>query len=264
MRKTGFLLIVLFILISLVYLFLFKPTDEFVENDVYSEIMQRNYIKVGISTDSKPFGFYDNNGNIVGYDADLAGYIAQYLLKDKSKVKFVPVTLSNRLIMASTGEVDIVVSAITITPQRQEVVAFSKAYDSAGQALLVKANSHISGLQDLAGNSIGVVFGTTAEKNIQHLVPTAYIRGFKDHEEAYKALKDGSIAAITSDDTVLNRFAVADPSVKLLPRRYSIEPYGIAFKKGDSTNRLKEELDYILSDLQQKNIFYNLRKKWDV
>ncbi len=264
MRKMGFLLVVLFILVSAIYLILFKPTNEFDENDLYTEIVQRGYITVGINTDSKPFGFYDEKGNIAGYDAELAGYIAQYLVKDQSKVKFVPVTPSNRLIKASTGEVDMVISTVTITPARQEIVSFSRSYDSAGQAVLVKSNSAVTGIQDLAGLSIGVIFGTTAEKNIQHLVPTAHIQGFRSYQDAYIALKSGSINAITSDDTILNRFALADKAVKLLPARYSNEPYGIAFKKGNSTKRLKEELDFAINDLIRRNILNSLRSKWGI
>ena len=124
MRNTGFVLIVLFLIISVIYLVFFKPTDEFTENDLYNEIIQRGYIKVGINTDSQPFGFYDKHGNIIGYDADLAAYIAEYILKDRTKVKFTPVTPSNRLIAASTGEVDMVISTVTITPARQEIVSF--------------------------------------------------------------------------------------------------------------------------------------------
>lgn len=242
----------------------FKPTDEFAENDLYNEILQRGYIKVGINTDSKPFGFYDEKGNIVGYDADLAGYIAQYILKDPSKVEFVSVTPENRLLKASTGEVDMVISTVTITPQRQEVVSFSKSYDSASQVLMIRKSSPIYGLQDLAGQSIGVIFGTTAEKNIQRLVPTAYIRGFRTYNDAYLALKAGSVSAVTSDDTILNRYVIKDDDLKILPRKYSNEPYGIAFKKGETTVKLKTELDNAIDNLQQRNVLYSLRKKWEL
>jgi len=264
MRKTGFLLVIIFLILSVIYLLLFKPTDEFAENDLYNEIIQRGYIKVGINTDSKPFGFYDDKGNIIGYDAELAGHIAHYIVKNSAAVKFIPVTPSNRLIKASTGEVDIVISTVTITPARLEVVAFSKSYDSAGQALLVRSNSAITSLQDLSGQSIGVIFGTTAEKNIQHLVPTAHVQGYRTYQDAYLALKAGNINAITSDDTILNRFALADKSVKLLPKRYSNEPYGIAFKKGNSTARLKEELDFAIEDLTRRNILNSLHSKWNL
>ena len=55
-----------------------------------------------------------------------------------------------------------------------------------------------------------------------------------------------------------------DNEIKLLPKRYSYEPYGIAFKKGDSTVKLKEILDFAIRDLQKQNYIYKLRQKWNV
>lgn len=264
MKKIGFFLVLGIIAYAIIYTMLYPSQEKFAENDLYDEIMQRGKIKVGINPDSKPFGFYDEKGNIIGYDVDLAKYIAQYIVKNSERLEIIPVTPSNRLIMASTGEVDIVISSVTITPQRQEVVSFSIPYDIAGQAVLVKSKSSIKSLSDLAGESVGVIFGTTAEKNLKNLVPTASIRGFKTYSDAYNALKSGQIKAITSDDTILNRYVYDDSSVKMLPKRYSKEPYGIAFKKGDSTIKLKQNLDFAIKDLQQKNVIPRLRKKWEI
>lgn len=262
MKKFAILFLFILIALAGVYMMLFPSKDEFVEGDLYDEIMQRGKIRVGINTDSKPFGFIGEKGEIIGYDADLARYIAQYVLKSRDRLEFVPVTPSNRLIKASTGEVDIVISTVTITPQRQEVVSFSIPYDVAGQSVLVNSNSSIKSLTDLAGQNVGVIFGTTAEKNMKNLVPTANLLGFRSYPDAYKALKAGKINAITSDDTILSRFVMDDKSVKLLPKRYSREPYGIAFKKGHSTDKLKENLDFAIKDMQQKNVISRLRKQW--
>ncbi len=97
---------------------------------------------------------------------------------------------------------------------------------------------------------------------MKNLVPTANLLGFRSYPDAYKALKAGKINAITSDDTILSRFAVDDNSVKLLPKRYSREPYGIAFKKGNSTIKFKENIDFAIRDMQQKNVIPRLRKQW--
>ncbi|MCQ2753578.1 MAG: transporter substrate-binding domain-containing protein [bacterium] len=264
MKKLGFTLVLIMLFLTAIYVFLCPKKDEFAENDLYDEIISRGKIRVGINIDSKPFGFYDEQGNITGYDADLGHYIAQYILKNPESVTFIPVTPSNRLIKASTGEVDIVISTVTITPQRQEVVDFSIPYDTAGQAVLINANSGIRSITDLGGQSVGVIFGTTAEKNMRHLVPTANLLGFKTYGDAYTALKQGKINAITSDDTILSRYVLSDSTVKMLPKRYSKEPYGIAFKKGSSTLKLKENLNYAIKDMQQKNILPRLRKKWGV
>ena len=149
-------------------------------------------------------------------------------------------------------------------PQREKVISFSIPYDIAGQAVLVRTNSSITSISDLAGQNVGVIFGTTAEKNIRNLVPTANLLGFRSYDDAYEALKNVQINAITSDDTILSRFTFNDSSVKLLPKRYSKEPYGIAFKKSESTIKLKESLDFAIEDLQRKNVISRLRKKWEI
>ncbi len=261
MQKNLLIVTIILAIVAIAYALIF-PSSEYKEDDLYDEIMNREVLRVGINPDSKPFGFYDKDGKIVGYDAELARYIAQYIVKSPERLELIPITPANRLIKASTGEVDIVISTVTITPQRQEVVSFSIPYDVAGQAVLVSTNSNITALSDLAGQNVGVIFGTTAEKNMKNLVPTANLLGFRSYQKAYKALKKGQINAITSDDTILSRYTIDDSSVKLLSRRYSKEPYGIAFKKGHTTVKLKENLDFAIKDLQQKNVIARLRKKW--
>lgn len=261
MKNLAIILTITFLAITAVYLIFLAP-EKYIQSNIYEEIMQTGNLKVGINTESKPFGFIDEKGEVQGYDADLARYIAQYIVKSPNAVEFISVTPANRMLKASTGEVDIVIATMTITPQRQEILDFSIPYDVAGQALLVKSSSAITSITDLAGQNVGVIFGTTAEKNMKNLVPTANILGFKSYDDAYKALKSGAINAITSDDTILSRYAIEDSSVKLLPKRYSREPYGIGFRKGNGSAELKENLDFAINDLKQKNAINRLRKKW--
>lgn len=264
MKKLGIILTLTFLALVVIHFLLAPSSNEFAEGDLLEEIQARGVLKVGINPEAKPFCFKDSKGNYVGYDVDLARYIAQSIVNSPERLEIIPVTPSNRLLKASTGEVDIVISTLTITPQRQEIVSFSIPYDVAGQAVLVKSNSSITALSDLGGENVGVVFGTTAEKNMKNLVPTANLLGFRTYKDAYLALKSGKINAITSDDTILSRFVIDDPSVKILPKRYSREPYGIAFKKGESTVKLKETLDFAIEDLQRKNVIPRLRKTWGV
>ena len=204
----------------------------------------------------------DKEWKIVGYDADLAHYMAQYILKNPDAVEFFPVTPANRMMKVSTGELDLVIATMTITPQREQIIDFSLPYDYAGQALLVRSNSKITSIADLSGQNVGVVYGTTAEKNMLTLVPTANVIGFRNYRTAYEALKAGKIDALTSDDTILSRFAFEDKSVKLLPKRYSREPYGIAIRKSKSTQKLKENVNFAITDMKQKNVIVRIRKKW--
>ena len=261
MKNLAIICSLIFLCLVGFYYFVLMP-EKYVENDLYEEIMQRDYIKVGINTEARPFGFVGNDGSIQGYDADLAHYVAQYLLNNPEKVKFIPVTPSNRMLKASTGEVDMVIATMTITPQREEILDFSVPYDSAGQSLLVKSTSKITSIGDLGGQNVGVIWGTTAEKNLLNMAPNANVIGFKSYGDAYKALKSGHINAITSDDTILSGFALNDSEVKLLPKRYSREPYGIGFKKGKSTAKLRENVNNAIIDMKQKNVINRIHKKW--
>lgn len=261
MRTLGIILSLLFLTLVAFYVFVLKP-EKYEDTDLYDEILKRGKLKVGINTDSKPFGFMDKDWKIIGYDADLAHYMAQYILKNPDAVEFYPVTPANRMLKVSTGELDMVIATVTITPQRKEIINFSIPYDYAGQALLVRSNSKIKSLADLSSQNVGVVFGTTAEKNMLALAPDATVIGFRNYRMAFEALKSGKIDALTSDDTILSAFAFEDKSVKLLPKRYTREPYGIAIRKGKGTQRLKENVDFAISDMKQKNVITRMRRKW--
>ena len=261
MKNLGIILLSIFLVLVAFHLLILKP-EKYESVDIYDSIIERGYLKVGINLDSKPFGFKDEKGEVCGYDAELAKYISQYIYGNRSSVKFIPVTPNDRLLKISTGEVDIVIATMTITPQRQEVINFSIPYDTAGMSILVNSSSKITSLSDLAGENVGIIWGTTAEKNIRNMVPTANIIGFRSYNDAYRALKSGAVNAITSDDTILSRFIIEDSEVKLLPKRYTREPYGIGFKEGKGSAKLRKVLDFAINDMKQKNIINRLHKKW--
>ena len=261
MNKLGLILLSIFLCLVAFYLLILKP-EKFVDKDMYDAIMERGYLRIGINTNLKPFGFYDRDGNLVGYDVDLAKYIAEYILGTNKKIEFIPVTPSNRLLKASTGEVDMVIATLTITPQRQQLIEFSMPYDSARLGILVKKTSKITSISDLTKENVGVVWGTTAEKNMVNIAPNANVIGFKNYTEAYHALKNGTINAITSDDTILSRYVLEDDEVMILPKKYSREPYGIGFRRGRGSEKLKKTLDDAISDLIQKNVITRLHNKW--
>ena len=261
MKKLVITCIVVFLCCLIFYFLILKP-DKYENVDMHDAILNNGVIKVGINTDIKPFGFINEKGEVCGFDADLARGVAQYILHDRNAVKFIPVTPNNRLIKLSTGEVDIVIATMTITPQREEIINFSTPYDSAGLAILVNSTSLATTISDLADQNIGVVWGTTAEKNMLSLVPSGHIIGFKTYREAYNALKQGNIVALTSDDTILSGYALEDKSVKLLPKRYTREPYGIGFRKGKGAGKLKEALDGAINNMRQRNELSTLHRKW--
>lgn len=233
-------------------------------NDDLTTITQRDRLIVGIRNDAPPFGFKDKNGFTVGYDADLARLIAKGILGDEKKVEFVPVTASNRIMKLNSGEVDCLIATMSITTQRQQFLNFSTPYYMAGQAILVRSSSKATSLRDFTGKKLIIVFGSTSEKNLRSNVPEVTVIGYKTYNDAYNALKNGKADGIVADDTVLLGFSTNDKSVKLLPKRYSKEPYAVVFRKDDASINFTNKVNYIVENLQSTCRLNRLQEKWKI
>ena len=95
-------------------------------------------------------------------------------------------------------------------------------------------------------------------------VPEAKVIGYKTYPEALNALLRGEGDALIADDTVLLNFALNNKSVKLMPQRYSKEPYAIAFRQGKKSERLKKRVNHTLINLKNMGILKNLEQKWGI
>lgn len=230
--------------------------------DTLDKIIQRDKIIVGVKYDTKPFGFINEQQQLVGYDIDLAKYIAASLLGDKNKVEFKQVTPSSRILALNSGQVDMIIATMTITPQRREVVDFSMPYYVTGQSVLIPRESTIKTVSDLNGKKVIIIFGTISEKNLRLIAPDANVIGFKTYTSGYDALKQGRADAMTSDDTILMGFAMSDNSLKLLPMVFSKEPYAIAFKKGPQSARLEDKVNFILQNMKESGELNKIKNKW--
>lgn len=226
------------------------------------KILKNDKITVGVKYDAKPFGFVDKNGNLQGFDVELAKKIAKNILGDENKVEFVQVTPSNRILTLTSGEVDMVIATMSITPQRKQVVNFSIPYHIAGQALMTPINSDIDGLTDLRDKKVIVVLGTTAEKTIKQVVPSSIVKGYKSNREAFLALKNKQGDALINDDSILTGILVDNPDMKILSKRYTKEPYAIAFRQDKESVSLKNNINHILEHLQKSGELNKLKNKW--
>lgn len=232
--------------------------------DDLQTIKNRGKLIVGVRDDTKPFGYRDKDGNLIGFDVELAGMIAGHILGDETKVDYVVVNADDRISMLNSKKVDILVATMTITQQRLRVLDFSESYYVAGQAVMVKSKAPYTTFNELADKRLIVVYGTTGEKSLRDIYPSARILPFKTYPEAFAALKNGDADAIVADDTVLLGYALDDKSVRLLSKRYSREPYAVAFRQGEESKTLQtsvnEYINYLLSTGRLKRLAerYNL------
>ena len=237
---------------------------EEVINDTLTSIRQKDILKVGVKTDTPPFGYLDKNGKNIGFDIDLAKLIAKRILGDENKIVFVPVNTTNRIMKLSSGEVDMIAATMSITPQRQIILDFSIPYHTAGQAIMVKSNSKIVSLSDLENKKAIIVFGSTVEQGLRSNIPNIQIIGYKTYPEAYQALKAGKAEAMIADDTILLGFAMKDKSVKILPKRYSKEPYALVFRKEIESDRFLETVNMELEEALNRGEIRQMKAKWGI
>ena len=252
------------VLILLAFTFLLsgcgKKTEELIVDDLQI-IKERGKLIVGVRDDTKPFGYRDKDGNLVGFDIDLAKTIAGKILDDETKIDFVVLNADDRIGALNSKRVDILVATMSITQQRLRVVDFSESYYVAGQAVMVQAKSPYSTFNELDDKRLIVVYGTTAEKSLRDVYPTANILAYKTYPEAFMALKNGDADALVADDVVLMGYALDDKSVKLLPKRYSREPYGVAFRQGVESVDLQALVNELINAMRSSGSLQRIQER---
>ncbi|MCX7805308.1 MAG: transporter substrate-binding domain-containing protein [Planctomycetota bacterium] len=220
-------------------------------------VLARGKLIAGVRRDSPPFGFQDADGNLWGFDVDLARAVAGRL---KVGLELVPVTASTRLEKLKSGAVDMLAASCTITRAREEEVDFSVPYFADKQAFLVKADSPVAGYLDLAGKTVGAVEGSTAMENVRIVQPDAKVAGFRDYGEAFAALKDGRVDAVASDSIILLGLISGDKAGYRIVGRFGYEPYGIAVRQDDS--RWRDRINGILMDMWEEGALQRLYESW--
>ncbi len=229
--------------------------------DLLSVIKKRGELVVGVKFDSKPFGFVDN-GKLQGYDIDIAHLMAKRILGNEQFVRFVEVTPSNRISKLNSGEVDMLVATMTITPKRLEVVDFSVPYFYTGQAIMIRKGTSIKTVGDLNGRRVIIILGTTGEKNLRYFAPEAILQGYKSYQDGFSGMLNRKAEALSTDDAIIAGFLMDHPEFMMLPQRYTQEGYGIAFRKDAESQSLKHEVNAAISELRRKGYLNYLKAQW--
>lgn len=196
-----------------------------------ARIAQRGRLIAGVDQNSYLMGFRNSfTGEIEGFDVDVARQIAKAVFGDEKKVQFKVVTAAERIPMLQRGEVDVVVRTMTITCDRLKDVDFSQVYYQAGQRVLVRRNSGITGVEGLADKRVCVASGSTSLGNVVNRAKTTV--SVPNWTDCLVMLQQGQTDAISTDDTILAGLAVQDPYTEVVGARFTDESYGVGIPKG--------------------------------
>lgn len=232
--------------------------------DRLETIREKGRLTVGVSYDSKPFGFLDKNGKLVGFEVDIAKNIAKFILGDENAIDFVETNSCRSISLVSSGKIDFIIAATTITPQRQLIVVFSEPYYTTGQAVLVPQNSKIVRPKDLNHKNVIVQLNSTAEMTPKKVAPCVILMRYKSHESAFNDFKNGKGDAIISDEALLKGFIMDNPEYKILPFKLSIEQYGIVLQNSQEAASLKLTVNNALEQMKVDGTLNKLKTKWGI
>jgi ABC-type amino acid transport substrate-binding protein len=158
------------------------------------------------------------------------------------------------------GKFDAVISAATITPEREKAVDFSNPYYLSEQAILVKEGSDIESIEDLEGKTVGVQQGTTGQELAKEKANASEVRPFPEGPDAVNALKAGTVEAVVIDAPVAQNAVEKSGGVEIAEKVPTEEEYGIAVGQGET--ELLEEINKGLKEVEEDGTYTTIYKKW--
>jgi polar amino acid transport system substrate-binding protein len=197
-----------------------------------AKIRARGYLIAGVDQSTYHFGYLNpRNGKIEGFDIDMVHAVAAAIFGNPDKVQFKAISDAQRIPDVRSGAVDIVAHTMTINCERLQQVDFSTVYFDAGQRVLVEANSRARSLADLGGKRVCATAGSTSIANIRAAPSRPVPVPVPFWTDCLVLLQQGDVAAISTDDSILDGLAAQDPWTKIVGPRFTSEPYGLAISK---------------------------------
>jgi ABC-type amino acid transport substrate-binding protein len=225
-----------------------------------AEITKAGQIVVGAKADQPPWGGLDPQGRIVGWEPDLAHKLAEYLLGNPNKVRFVAVVGANRIPFLQSEKIDICWATMTNSPERAKQIDFSIPYFHSSALLMVKKDSSIKDIEDLKGKTVILIKGTMPAIVLEKLMPDAHYIKFDTTSEAMQALRDGRGVAFAQSDLQLFEILAENPQFKLVGRRFTNEIWGVGLRKGEED--IKAFVNLAISHMYHTGFLLDSVNKW--
>jgi glutamate transport system substrate-binding protein len=225
---------------------------------VYTTVAHPAKGKIVIGIDfTEPGLGYKSGNKYSGFDVDTARYVAHYLGYPEQRIVWKPVVPGDRERLLESHQVDLIFATYSITPARARLVDFAGPYFIAHQGLLIRRNDDaravgsvgalaghgamrpITGLSTLDGKRLCSGIGTTSAQRIleRYRAEKITLRTDPDINDCVKALYNGQVDAVTTDDVILAGFAAHgkyNGVLKVLGTNFSNERYGVGIRKGDT------------------------------
>lgn len=214
-----------------------------------TKIQNDKKLVVGTSPGYLPFEMQDTSGKFIGYDIDLAYAIGEALGLEEKAVEIKQYEFSGLIPALQTGDIDIIIAAMTIRGDRALAVSFSDPYFATGQVLMVTGSDTTTKTWedlDKAGNKIATSQGTTGGLLSHQLFKNAEVADFPDFASASMAVSQGKAQGLLYDEPGIRMFEIMHPNeVRGIYDIISSENLGLVVKYND-----QEMVNWLNSFLQ--------------
>ena len=186
-----------------------------------------------------------DSGEFEGIDIETAQAIADKL---GLELQIDDMDFDAALLAVQQGKSDMVMAGVTVTDERQNVMDFTDSYATGIQSIIVKEDSDIASVDDLAGKKIGTQRGTTGYLYCSDDFGDENVVAYDDGLTAVQMLNNGQVDCVVIDNAPAKEFVAANPGLKLLDTAYVEEDYAIGVGKGNT--ELKDAINTALEELK--------------
>jgi len=234
------------------FLLLAACSGERQESDV-----RRTVLRVGTDATYPPFETVDpETGQPTGFDIDLVTALCR---ANGWQPQFIVTPFDGIIPGLRSKKYDVVISAMTITPERAAVVDFTDPYYLAGQTIAVPLDdTTIHSVDDLVGKRVGVQLGTTGELMAKKM-DGLHVYSFDNIGAAFIDMANGNLDAVLNDFPTSRAYIKKHSTAKTVGDILSTEYYGMAVRKGDQD--LLEALNRALAEFKESG-YDELHVKW--
>ena len=212
-------------------------------------------IRIGIKFDQPGLGF-KKSGTYVGFDVDVAKYVAKKLGYSEDQIIWKEAPSKQREAMIQNGDVDMILATYSITDERKKAVSFAGPYFVAGQDLLVrKDDNSINGPEDLNGKRLCSVTGSTSAATVKEkFASEVQLMEQPGYAECATALFSGIVDAVTTDDIILAGLASASRGkLKVVGKPFTQEYYGVGITTRITPRIRENRADHKVSSILTRN-----------
>ena len=192
-----------------------------------------------------PYEMTTDSGEFEGIDIETAQAIADKL---GLELQIDDMDFDAALLAVQQGKADMVMAGVTVTDERQNVMDFTDSYATGIQSIIVKEDSDIASVDDLAGKKIGTQRGTTGYLYCSDDFGDENVVAYDNGLTAVQMLNNGQVDCVVIDNAPAKEFIAANPGLKLLDTAYVEESYAIGVGKGNT--ELKDAINTALEELK--------------